>query len=339
MSLFEAISPGAINLLKESGALGRMRPGDQGLARPLMLSIETINVCNSECVFCPYTIQTRAKGLMKQSLFEQTVGQYIEMGGGPLSITPVVGDILLDRRLSERIEFLQSVTEYVQPSVTTNLFALHRWSDEVIVNMLHTFRRVHVSCYGITEEECREITKTDYFGEFCRQMRRLHQIARKTGFLERITVGFRLLYNYSADHLGEFQMREFNNVFPLSSATALYCNWGNSMRGSLPGEARYVQDRENRGLCAMLTLGLLVFWDGRVSACNCCDYNASVELSLGNVATDHLENLYNGAINQQLWVRHQEGKLPEICKNCTFHIPLETFSCREEESLLNIVGG
>jgi hypothetical protein len=339
MNLFATISPDTSNLLKESGALSKMRPEGQGRMRPLMLIIETINVCNSECVFCPYTIQTRPKGVMKQPLFEQTVRQYIDIGGGPLSLTPMVGDILLDRQLRARLEFLRTVKHYVEPSVVTNLFALHRWNDEAVIEMLQTFKRIYVSCYGITPEECREITKTEYFEEFCRQMRRLLAIAEETGFLERIALGFRVIYDYSAEQLEAFQVREFKRILHVGTALADYCNWGNSMRGSLPGHARYVQDRENTTICALLAIGLMVFWDGRVSACICCDYNASGELSLGSVATDHLQNLYNNTISQQLWVKHQEGRLPRICKNCTFHIPLGKLGRRQVDNILEIVGG
>jgi len=339
MNLLEVLSPDTRNLLQRTGALDKMMPRHQGPMRPLMLIVETINVCNSECVFCPYSIQTRPKGVMKQPLFEQTVRQYIDIGGGFLSLTPIVGDILLDRNLQARVKFLQSVRNYIEPSVTTNLFALHRWSDEVIVEMLRTFKRIHVSCYGITQEECREITKTNYFGEFCQQLRRLLRIAEETGFLERIALGFRIIYHHSVEQVEEFQMREFGRVLSVGSAVMEYCNWGNSMRGSLPGHARYVQDRENTTTCALLAMALMVFWDGRVSACACCDYNASDELFLGNVSIDHLQDVYNNAVSQQLWVKHQQGNLPPICKNCTFHIPLERLSRRELNNIWDIIGG
>jgi radical SAM protein with 4Fe4S-binding SPASM domain len=338
MSLFETISADTKSLLQGSGALDKMRPRLEPM-RPLMVIVETINVCNSACVFCPYTIQTRPKGVMKQALFEQTVSQYIDIGGGILSLTPMVGDVLLDRKLRVRLEFLRSVEKYIEPSVTTNLFALRRWSDDVVVEMLRTFKRMHVSCYGITHEECCEITKTDFFEEFCSQMRRLLGIAEEIGLLERVALGFRVIYDYSAEQLADFQIREFGRILHMGAATPHYCNWGNTMRGSLPGHARYVQDRENTTTCALLAIGLMVFWDGRVSACICCDYNGSHELSLGNVVADHLQDLYNNTLSQQLWLKHQHGRLPAICKNCTFHVPLEKLSRREVNNLLEIVGG
>jgi hypothetical protein len=125
--------------------------------------------------------------------------------------------------------------------------------------MLMTLKKVHVSCYGITKEENREITKTDYFDEFCRQMRRLLRIAEGSGLLEKIWIGFRLIYNHSSDEIADFQLQQFNRVLDLSSCTTEYFNWGNSMRGRLPGDARYTEARENTAMCAIAGFGITCF--------------------------------------------------------------------------------
>jgi radical SAM protein with 4Fe4S-binding SPASM domain len=339
MDLFQAVLPGTGDWLTKSGALNKMKLVGSRRMRPMMLTVETINVCNSECVFCPYSIQTRTKGVMKQELFERVVQEYAQMGGGLLCVTPVVGDILLDRKLRERLRFLNTVRETVEPTITTNLFALGRWDDEAVLQILTTLKKVHVSCYGITSEESQQITSTEYFDEFCAQMRRLLRIADANGLSDKLWLGFRLLFSRSEQELAEFQIANFNRVLPLSSNTTEYFNWGNSMRGTLPGEAYYTKSRENSTMCAMLALGLLVFWDGRVSACLCCDYDASEQLALGRISDDSLVDLYNSAANQQLWLRHQQGLLPPACKNCTFHLPLERVGAHQVDNLLEIMGG
>src|SRR5437899_1566273 len=91
-SLEEAINTPLRNILETSGAHDLMRVADTNRLRPLMLIVETINVCNSACVFCPYTIQTRPKGLMTEKIFGEVLRQYAAMGGRALSLTPMVGD-------------------------------------------------------------------------------------------------------------------------------------------------------------------------------------------------------------------------------------------------------
>jgi hypothetical protein len=65
--------------------------------RPLMLICETTNICNNHCIICAYDHQTRKKQRMQQDVFRRTLEQYVEIGGGPLSLTPMVGDVFLDR--------------------------------------------------------------------------------------------------------------------------------------------------------------------------------------------------------------------------------------------------
>jgi radical SAM protein with 4Fe4S-binding SPASM domain len=321
-SLIHSVDGPLREKLQTSGALARMSLGGDSRLRPFMLIVETINICNSECVFCPYTIQTRPKGLMTDALFERTLQQYLEMGGGTISLTPMVGDMLLDRKLPQRMQALRSFASRLTPSVTTNLYALKHWSDDIVVEMLNTFRRVHVSCYGITEEENYAITKRRHHATLCHEMRRLLRLKRENQAAAEIVIGFRTLYEYGPEQIAEFQVNSFGEALGPAGVTATYCNWGNTMRGHLPGHARWVADRENHTPCVLLAIALQVYHDGRVSACSCCDFDASPELTLGNLSDSTLVELFNSEKSSQLWRAHQSGEMPNICRNCTFHSPM-----------------
>jgi hypothetical protein len=198
--------------LSASGAMRKMGlPGGSGL-RPLMLIVETINVCNSECVFCPYTIQTRPKGVMSEELFDRILAEYLAMGGGAISLTPMVGDLLLDRKLPSRMRALRRHADRLVPSVTTNLYALEYWSDDQVLEMLNTFERFHVSCYGITAEENHAITKKNYHETFCGQMVRLLRLKREHRGRAEVALGFRTLFDYSPEQISDFQRQVFGEV-------------------------------------------------------------------------------------------------------------------------------
>ncbi len=81
---------------------------------------------------------------MDMGLFQDLLRDYHSIGGGYLSLTPTVGDFLLDRHLSERMVALKGFENSVFPTVTTNLYALDRWSDETVMTLLNLFNRVHV---------------------------------------------------------------------------------------------------------------------------------------------------------------------------------------------------
>lgn len=59
-----------------------------------------------------------------------------------------------------------------------------------------------------------------------------------------------------------------------------------------------------------------------MSACACCDYDASEQLTLGNIQERTLAELFNDPANAALWRAHGSNQLPPICRHCTFHSPL-----------------
>jgi radical SAM protein with 4Fe4S-binding SPASM domain len=233
----------------------------------------------------------------------------------------MVGDVLLDPRLKDRVEVLLAFRDSITTSVTTNLYALERHPDELIDLILSGFERLHISAYGVTEEECQELTGKGHFSRLVSNLERLIKRWEQSAKTCEITVGFRLAYPHSDEALAGFLREACGRVLPFGR-THQYANWGNSMSGSLPGDAEYVIGRENRDACALLAVALQVYWDGRVSACACCDYDACDQLYLGDLRSHTLEALFNSQNNQSLWRQHVEGVLPEICRHCTFHFPL-----------------
>jgi radical SAM protein with 4Fe4S-binding SPASM domain len=297
-----------------------------GLLRPLGLICETVNICNSDCVFCPYGLQSRQFGTMDPDLFVEVCRQYAAMVGGPMSLTPVVGDFLLDRELPSRVEMLSRYRHAFQPSVTTNLYALDRHSDEVIGRLLEVFHRVHISIYGITAEENETITRRKHFNKLPQQARRLAKLWERSSGRCDIVVSFRNLYQHSMDVLRQYAAENFGHAeWFWGGATARYFNWGGTLSGALPGDARFVPAWENRQTCTMLPFALQVYWDGRVSACSCCDYDAGRDLALGDVRETTLTEMYNSKANRQIWADQELGRMQTICQNCTFHIPLSRF--------------
>jgi predicted O-methyltransferase YrrM/MoaA/NifB/PqqE/SkfB family radical SAM enzyme len=311
-------------ILKQSGALEKMLQSD-GRLRPLTLFCETVNICNSDCIMCPYSLQTRPKGTMSDELFREVLQQYLAIGGGHISLTPMVGDILLDKLLPQRLALLQATGEAIVPSVTSNLYALGNWDDDTVIAMLKTFKMFHISCYGISREENHTITQRDHYYTFLEQTRRLLRLNEESGNQGNISIGFRVLNHYSHDQINDFQLREFGRVLSASGVCCSYNNWGNTLSRQLPGQA-YILQRDNNNIpCLFLSMAMMVFWDGSVSSCACCDFDRNTDLALGSFSNARsLKDIFNSEANQRIWKLHQEGNLPIYCKQCSFHSPLET---------------
>lgn len=85
-----------------------------------MVICETVNSCNLDCIICAYSLQQRPRTLMPMDLFEKVLDDYSAMGGGAISLTPTVGDVLLDRRLAKRMDAIRRHPEIRAVSFTTN---------------------------------------------------------------------------------------------------------------------------------------------------------------------------------------------------------------------------
>ena len=97
-----------------------------------MLTVETVNICNNKCIICPYTVQTRARKTMSMKVFHRIVDEYASVGGGPISLTPMVGEIFLDKFLPERLRLLRSTPAIKTISATTNATMAHRYDDAAL---------------------------------------------------------------------------------------------------------------------------------------------------------------------------------------------------------------
>src|SRR3954449_11350330 len=95
-------------LLRKADALiGRLHPLGktlEGMAlRPYELHLELTNLCNANCIFCPYQFQRRPIETMGDEVFAKAIADYAEEGGGSVFLTPIVGDALIDPKILERV--------------------------------------------------------------------------------------------------------------------------------------------------------------------------------------------------------------------------------------------
>jgi len=84
----------------------------------------------------------------------------------------MVGDALLDRNWMQRLHLLAEMRESII-QVSLKSLCLEKYSDLEVIEILKVLSRIHISCYGITEDECEAITRRRSFDRFLVQTRRL----------------------------------------------------------------------------------------------------------------------------------------------------------------------
>src|SRR5215204_3238492 len=77
---------------------------DRSPIMPEIVQIESTNICNAKCVFCPRDEMHRRQGIMSRELFRKVVDECAELG-----ITHVrvhnYGEAFLDRYLTEKVKY------------------------------------------------------------------------------------------------------------------------------------------------------------------------------------------------------------------------------------------
>jgi radical SAM protein with 4Fe4S-binding SPASM domain len=315
--------------LKDHPVLGRprytRRLSHDGRYRPVMLICETVNICNNDCIICPYSQHERFKGHMPMELFDRVLSEYASIGGGYLSLTPMVGEVFLDRLLAERIAAATACPAIRGVSITTNATHADRYTSAELAALLRSLCKVQISIYGLTAEEHRTFTKRDDHERVLRGVRAIIDACDRPG---KVSLSIRLLQPRGDDEVAAWTRTTFGEGVSVAHSTSQYANWGGVFDGSreLPMGATWVGPVENTGQCLIPTIGFQVFVNGDVSFCPCCDYDASPEFALGNIRERSLQDICDSPRVRELWA--EGGSLPSPCRRCTFHVPIESIGDR-----------
>lgn len=283
-----------------------------------MIICETVNICNNDCIICAHSKMTRKKVTMPLNLFEKVLRDYSDMGGGKLSLTPMIGDIFLDKFLIERLEMVSQYPKITGLSVTTNAIVSDKFSDAELKFILEKFERVHISIYGLDNEEFQIMTRRSHYSRMLNNVKKIIEINPNK---KSVAFGFRFLKKHAESEIRSWIIKNFHCEIPFSS-TREYSNWANAVDTSikLPFAGEWIPSRENTEPCIIPLFACQIFSNGDVSYCACTDFDINEELKLGNVTKDRLIDILNSDKAKRL-MKSDTG-MPDYCRYCTFHKPM-----------------
>jgi MoaA/NifB/PqqE/SkfB family radical SAM enzyme len=266
---------------------------------------------------------------MSVEVFEKVIHDYSEMGGGYLSLTPVTGDVFLDKFLFQRLEITRKRYPAIREvGVTTNAVLIDRFSDAQVEAIAEAFDKLQISIYGLDKEEYFAMTKRNTYHRAIEGIRRLLRV-RNTGTY----LAFRLLKQRSRNEVeawvhDTFRPRE--SVQINSIMTGGYANFTVlDTNQSLPFGDSWSSNSNNKTQCLIPLLAVQVCSSGIVAFCPCV---GGVEgLVLGDIRNNTLLELYNTPRVRELWDWATFG-VPESCAKCSFYAPLD--SIRDDPSII-----
>lgn len=272
----------------------------------ITLQIETTNVCNADCVFCPYSVMHRPKGTMDLDLFKRIIDEAATVPVITGLTLTGLGETLLDRFLVDRIKYARKM---LLPGVGIDLYTngsllRPKLTDQLIEAGLTV---LYVSLNATTAEKRFEIMKLQDF----------EQVTAYTQYaLSRQRDGFKVVVKGIASkdlmEVGEHEQFQQNWGGDWDKGGAAYLHLEGNWAGSVGAPMR----TKPRTACNRALGQIMVLWDGRVSLC-CFDAEGAV--ILGDLKTQTLREVFGGDKAVGIRLAHVEGRRQELplCNTCT----------------------
>jgi radical SAM protein with 4Fe4S-binding SPASM domain len=293
-------------------------------ARPFELHLELTNLCNANCVFCPYQFQTRETEFMSDEVFHKTVNDYVSIGGGSVGLTPIVGDVLIDPKFLDRVRYLRSLPQIDRIWLTTNCILLDKFGVGAILHSGIT--AINVSTAGFDAEMYRRVYRDSSYQRMRRNV--VDLVEQNAALGSPVTITIALRPHCSLDEV--LRDPDFQPI--LAHNPQLDYTWsftsasGRITRDILPAsmKLRFVSSRPEA--CVNTYNGPMVLPDGTVRGCSCvAAMDAVKDLGIGNILRASLAEIWSGSQMRALRSSFATGTLNSMCATCDMYRNLEFY--------------
>jgi MoaA/NifB/PqqE/SkfB family radical SAM enzyme len=273
-------------------AVGR----DRAPILPEIVQIESTNICNAKCVFCPRDEMHRRQGVMTFDLFRKIVDECAALG-----ITHVrvhnYGEPFIDRRLVEKVRYakqkgIKEVGMISNGSLIT---------DDVARGIIDAgLDAINIS----VDASGREVFESTRIGlkydKVIANIERLVRIRAEAGRKRPKLILSFVRQNNSADE--QAFIEHWKGIADKIHITDLH-NWAGTLN----------RESDVNYPCYRPWLTFTVLWDGRVSLC-CADFDGRTVL--GDLNTSSIQEIWNAEPYRNVRREHLESGGPEICRSC-----------------------
>ena len=309
------------------------------------LYIEPSSVCNLKCSFCAYDKKTTPQMNMSNQFFFDVIEQAIEMGYQRFGLTPITGELFMDKNVMDKIEYLEN-----HPKVKLfHFFTNFTIPDENTIKRLSALRKlsyIAISVYGHDQESFVETTKSTphVYQRLVNNLRTLYSIC--DNFKARLQIHCRTGYyssfsqkNWNSSLADIIKKLKEDKAIPLSF-TKYYNNWGGLITqgdvAALDMTIRQAKDVYKKGPCTLIFYKQQIVVDGKVNACACRDANAT--LCIGDLKQTPLKEILSTSNKyyMQLIEEQQRGRFKAICQSCDFYKSIYQTSRRYKNNMMTL---
>ena len=271
---------------------GRERTSDW----PAIVQIESTNLCNAKCVFCPRDEMHRRQGVMDMDLFKKVVDECAALG-----ITHVrvhnYGEPFLDKQLVEKVRYAKE-RGIAEVGMISNGSLIDESIAQGMIDAGLDAINISVDASG---KEVFESTRLNLdYDVVIRNIETLVRLRKASGRVRpKLILSFVRQNNSQDEH--EF-IEHWRTIADKVHITDLH-NWAGTLNAT--SDVNYP--------CYRMWQTFTVLWDGRVSLC-CADFDG--RHILGDLRTSSIADIWNGPAYREVRRQHLESGGPEICRSC-----------------------
>jgi MoaA/NifB/PqqE/SkfB family radical SAM enzyme len=263
---------------------------------PEIVQIESTNICNAKCVFCPRDEMHRKQGIMSFELFTKIVDECAELGITHLRVHNY-GEPFVDRKLVEKVRYakqkgIQEVGMISNGSLITEQVA--RGMIDAGLDAIN----ISVDASGKDVFESTRIGLK--YDKVIANIERLVRIRAESGKRRPKLILSFVRQNNSADE--QAFIEHWRKIADKIHITDLH-NWGGTLH----------QQSDVNYPCYRPWLTFTVLWDGRVSLC-CADFDGHT--ILGDMNTSSIKEIWNNERYLSVRREHLESGGPDVCRAC-----------------------
>jgi len=294
------------------------------------IHIENTNICNLKCKFCAYSKRDFDKiphTSMEYDFFRKIIFQIIDLGYKQIGLTPLTGEIFMDKKIFEKFELLENLNELDGYFFYTNFIPLNEFNLEKIIEF-KKLNNLGISIYGHDENSFIKFsdgTKSSYKKIVSNLRHLFHLIQNKN-----INFNIEISQRTEKDFLIENDKSELSLILKklmkinqiTYSKNHSFNNWGGYIKEKDIENLniKFEKDKtEKVGACSLIFSRLLIGANGLVNACACRDVDFS--LSIGDLKKEKLSSIIslNNKIYKKLIEDQEKNIFPKVCKSCDFY--------------------
>jgi MoaA/NifB/PqqE/SkfB family radical SAM enzyme len=263
---------------------------------PEIVQIESTNICNARCVFCPRDEMHRKQGVMDDALYRKVVDECAALGIRHVRLHNY-GEPFVDRQLPEKVAYAKRQGIQEVGVISNGSLITEDVARSVIEAGLDAIN-ISVDASG---KEVFERTRVGLkYDKVIANIERLVRLRAELGRRRpKLILSFVRQGNTAEE---QAFIAHWSKIADKVHITDLH-NWAGTL--NTESDVNYP--------CYRPWLTFTVLWDGRVSLC-CADFDGRVVL--GNLKTSTITEVWNGEAYRKVRREHLESGGPAICRSC-----------------------